>query len=70
RMRHYITIDCLKEPEQSAWMDTWLKGTDENMITVTSLSRASFNQLLSRFVLYYEIPIYSTKGGRPRKLQH
>lgn len=21
-------------------------------------------------MLYYEIPIYSTKGGRPRKLQH
>ncbi|KAE9270989.1 hypothetical protein PF008_g30462 [Phytophthora fragariae] len=39
RMRHYITLDCLKDPESSSWMDTWLKGTDKNMITVTSLSR-------------------------------
>ncbi|EGZ11531.1 hypothetical protein PHYSODRAFT_516812, partial [Phytophthora sojae] len=70
RMRHYITLDCLKEPEQSSWMDTWLKGTDENMINVTSLSRALFNLLLSRFAPHYEIPIFYSKGGRPRKLQH
>ncbi|KAE8991768.1 hypothetical protein PF005_g12678 [Phytophthora fragariae] len=45
RMRHYITLDCLKNPACSSWMDTWTGGTDENLITFTSFSRGGFVQL-------------------------
>ncbi|KAE9054763.1 hypothetical protein PF007_g32534, partial [Phytophthora fragariae] len=44
-------------------MDTWNGGTDENLITITSLSRASFSLLLSRFAAHYEIPVFNSKGG-------
>ncbi|KAF1789181.1 hypothetical protein GQ600_3259 [Phytophthora cactorum] len=39
RMRHYITLDCLKEPELASWMNAWLRGTDKNVLTTTSLTR-------------------------------
>jgi len=39
RMRHYVTLHCLKDPRDASWMDTWLRGTDENFITTTSLCR-------------------------------
>ncbi|KAE8960402.1 hypothetical protein PR002_g30228 [Phytophthora rubi] len=37
-------------------MDTWSRGTDENFITTTSLSRSAFCMLLERFAPFYEIP--------------
>ncbi|KAE9267140.1 hypothetical protein PR003_g31881 [Phytophthora rubi] len=69
RMRHYITLHCLKDPASASWMDTWSRGTDENFITTTSLSRSAFCMLLERFAPFYEIPSRRPKGGRPRKLQ-
>ncbi|KAE9004738.1 hypothetical protein PR003_g17654 [Phytophthora rubi] len=30
RMRHYVTLYCLKDPSTASWMDTWTRGTDEN----------------------------------------
>ncbi|KAF4045036.1 hypothetical protein GN244_ATG02418 [Phytophthora infestans] len=38
-MRHYVTLDCLKHPMESDWMQLWLNGTDGNLITKTSLPR-------------------------------
>ncbi|ETN13437.1 hypothetical protein PPTG_08267 [Phytophthora nicotianae INRA-310] len=70
RTRYYLTRDCLKDPECSDWMVIWNNGLEENLINTTSLSRASFEQLLGRFALFYKIPAYNRAGGRPRKLQH
>ncbi|KAL3656646.1 hypothetical protein V7S43_018549 [Phytophthora oleae] len=70
RVRHYVTLDCLKHPEDSDWMELWLHGTDENLITKTSLSRSPFTELLDRFSRFYDIPSFNPRGGRPRKLQH
>ncbi|KAE9001536.1 hypothetical protein PR001_g17540 [Phytophthora rubi] len=39
RMRHFVTLHCLKDPRDSSWMDTWLRGIDENFISTTSLCR-------------------------------
>ncbi|KAE8900784.1 hypothetical protein PF005_g7335 [Phytophthora fragariae] len=39
RVRHYVTLHCLKDPSRASWMDTWTRGTDENFIDTTSLSR-------------------------------
>ncbi|KAE8982451.1 hypothetical protein PR001_g23726 [Phytophthora rubi] len=69
RMRHYVTLACLKDPTEASWMDTWQRGSDENLITTTSLSRGAFCDLLNRFASFYEIPSYYPRGGRPRKLQ-
>ncbi|ETM52254.1 hypothetical protein L914_04088 [Phytophthora nicotianae] len=56
RTRHYLTRDCLKDPECSDWMVIWNNGLEENLINTTSLSRASFEQLLGRFALFYNAP--------------
>jgi hypothetical protein len=45
RMRHYVTLDCLKDPEEAPWMAT---GIDTNFIAVMSLSRYG-----SRFLALY-----------------
>ncbi|KAE8970186.1 hypothetical protein PR003_g28578 [Phytophthora rubi] len=69
RIRHYITASCLPRPDVAPWMYMWFFGTDENFLNVTSLCRRSFNRLLERFKLFYNIPRFSPKGGRPKKLQ-
>ncbi|OWZ00822.1 hypothetical protein PHMEG_00027907, partial [Phytophthora megakarya] len=70
RARHYITLDCVKLPEKSPWMDTWRNGTDLNFVNLTSLTRSSFCQLLERFAPHYYIVEYSRKGGRPSRLRY
>eukprot|EP00644_Phytophthora_capsici_P016518 jgi/Phyca11/124112/e_gw1.52.337.1 len=70
RIRHYVTLDCMKPPEQSPWMATWRFGSDKNFLNLTSLTRASFCRLLERFSNFYHIPRYRPKGGRPPRLRH
>ncbi|ETN14404.1 hypothetical protein PPTG_07460 [Phytophthora nicotianae INRA-310] len=70
RMRHYVTLECLKRPEDSAWMKTWTKGSDTNFWSLTSLTRSTFCMLLERFTPHYHIPQYSKEGGRPHRLKH
>ncbi|KAF4034340.1 putative DDE Tnp4 domain-containing protein [Phytophthora infestans] len=70
RMRHYVTLDCLKHPEESNWMVFWRRNTEKNMLSKTSLSRGAFEQPLERFSQFYIIPVYNPAGGRPRRLQH
>ncbi|ETK83255.1 hypothetical protein L915_11498, partial [Phytophthora nicotianae] len=38
RIRHYVTLDCIKPSEQSPWMETWRSGTDKNFLNLTSLT--------------------------------
>ncbi|POM81449.1 Hypothetical protein PHPALM_578 [Phytophthora palmivora] len=70
RVRHYLTVSCLPKPEASPWMYIWYYGTDTNFLTVTSLCRSSFCRLLERFSLFYHIPTFRAKGGRPVKMKH
>ncbi|RAW35746.1 hypothetical protein PC110_g7974 [Phytophthora cactorum] len=51
-------------------MNAWLRGTDKNVLTTTSLTRHSFVQFLERFQPYYDISTYRPQVGRPRKLQN
>ncbi|GMF22033.1 unnamed protein product [Phytophthora fragariaefolia] len=39
RVRHYATLDCIPDPQDSDWMTLWKNGTDENFIHYTSLDR-------------------------------
>ncbi|ETI30579.1 hypothetical protein, variant 1 [Phytophthora nicotianae P1569] len=70
RMRHYLTLECIKDPEGSPWMNVWKHGTDKNFLALTSLTRASFCRLLERFMPHYTIVLYSPKGGRPARFRH
>ncbi|KAG3066152.1 hypothetical protein PI124_g20000 [Phytophthora idaei] len=63
RMRHYVTVKALADPEMAPWMYVWLGGTDVNILVVTRLSRASFTRLLDRFFPFYDIQLYHPKGG-------
>jgi hypothetical protein len=68
RTRNYVTNDCICNPNESAWIQLYRNGIDENFINLTSLDRASFNQLLKKFAKYYKIKSGVGKKGRPRKL--
>eukprot|EP00644_Phytophthora_capsici_P013946 jgi/Phyca11/119888/e_gw1.40.418.1 len=70
RIRHYVTLDCLKSPEESPWMEMWRSGTDKNFLTVTSLTKSSFSKLLNRFSSFYHIPTYNRTEARSPRLQH
>ncbi|OWZ09113.1 hypothetical protein PHMEG_00018238 [Phytophthora megakarya] len=51
-------------------MDVYLgpRHKREPPLSITSLGRKSFGLLMDRFALYYAIPLYRPKGGRP--LEH
>ncbi|KAG1699955.1 hypothetical protein DVH05_012392 [Phytophthora capsici] len=70
RSRHYLTSQCLDKPSESAWMSLYMNGTDKNFLNATSLTRASFHQLLQRFSTFYHIHPVSSAGGRPPKLRY
>eukprot|EP00644_Phytophthora_capsici_P004857 jgi/Phyca11/97251/e_gw1.1.673.1 len=70
RSRHYLTSQCLDKPNESAWMSLYMNGTDKNFLNATSLTRASFHQLLQRFSTFYHIRPVSSAGGRPPKLRY
>ncbi|KAE8987037.1 hypothetical protein PR003_g8468 [Phytophthora rubi] len=44
-------------------------GDDSNFLNATSLTRASFQQLLRRFARFFYLPPVTAKGGRPTKLR-
>eukprot|EP00644_Phytophthora_capsici_P005943 jgi/Phyca11/98239/e_gw1.2.1283.1 len=69
RIRHYVTLDCIKPPELSPWMEIWRSGTDKNFLNLTSLTRAYFCRLLDRLTAFYYIPGYRAKGDRPPRLR-
>ncbi|KAL3672905.1 hypothetical protein V7S43_002207 [Phytophthora oleae] len=69
RSRHYLTAQCLDAPSESALMIMYQHGNDTNFLNATSLTRATFNQLLQRFSQFYTIPGHSTRD-RPPKLRY
>eukprot|EP00644_Phytophthora_capsici_P005974 jgi/Phyca11/97491/e_gw1.2.1214.1 len=76
RIRHYVTLDCLKSPEESPWMEMWRSGTDKNFLTVTSLTKYGRCMLVIRhthdvvFSSFYHIPTYNRTEARSPRLQH
>eukprot|EP00644_Phytophthora_capsici_P002890 jgi/Phyca11/129508/e_gw1.85.113.1 len=69
RSQHYLTVNCLDKPTDSAWMSLYTSGNDINFLNATSLTRASFSRLLRRFARFYKILPPSSRG-RPPKLQY
>ncbi|KAG2775438.1 hypothetical protein PC116_g18860 [Phytophthora cactorum] len=37
--QHYITVQCLDSPSDSAWMQLYERGNDLNFLNTTSLTR-------------------------------
>ncbi|ETI54813.1 hypothetical protein F443_02450 [Phytophthora nicotianae P1569] len=69
RSQHYLTLQYLDKPCESAWMSLYMSGYDRNFLNTTSLTRTAFSQLLVRFSRFYRIPPPSCQG-RPPKLQY
>ncbi|KAG2923852.1 hypothetical protein PC110_g15628 [Phytophthora cactorum] len=67
--QHYITVQCLDSPSDSAWMQLYERGNDLNFLNTTSLTRAALSQLLRRFSQFYRIAPASSRG-RPPKLRY
>ncbi|ETL35725.1 hypothetical protein L916_12180, partial [Phytophthora nicotianae] len=54
RSQHYLTVECLDKPTESAWMALYLSGTNKNFLNATGLTR-SFSRLLHRVAHFYDI---------------
>ncbi|KAE8954416.1 hypothetical protein PR002_g32092 [Phytophthora rubi] len=67
RTRHYLTSQCLDTPCEAAWMTLYTCGHDHNFLNATSLTRAAFHRLLSRFSSFYYIPKPSTTARCPER---
>ncbi|KAG2912462.1 hypothetical protein PC117_g18900 [Phytophthora cactorum] len=59
RCRHYLTVQCMDSPSDSARM----------MLYRVYLCRPAFHQLLHRFTEFYTIPNLNSRG-RPAKLRY
>lgn len=68
RTRNAVTNECLATPYESSWMRVYTRGTNENLIALTSLDRASFEHLLLSFKEQFHIHS-CTLRGRPSKFQ-
>jgi hypothetical protein len=61
----------LKNVSDSPWYTLYANGDDSDLVTCISLTRASFEQLLGAFELFYIFKSSSKKGGRsPRVKDH
>ncbi|KAF1786450.1 hypothetical protein GQ600_6903 [Phytophthora cactorum] len=60
--QHYITVQCLDSPSDSAWTQLYERGNDLNFLNTTSLTRAALSQLLRRFSQFYRIAPASSRG--------
>jgi len=70
RTRNYVTLDCLRAPHDSDWIYLYNNGTNANFISVISLDRAAFNNLVIKFSNFYQVKSGPGKIGRPRRLLH
>ena len=72
RERNYITVACLHDPHEASWQNTYRKGNDRNFVSMTSLSRKSFDDLLLLFSPIYEERRRWKYGGkgRPPKMMY
>jgi hypothetical protein len=61
----------LKNVNDSPWYTMYANGDDSDLVTCISLTRASLEQLLGAFKLFYIFKYSSKKGGRtPRVKDH
>ena len=51
------------------WYVMYREGSDSDLIAAISLTRASFDLLLSRFKLFYKFHSGGSKGGRPSRVR-
>ena len=54
---------------RSPWYTLYAKGRDSDLIATISLTRASFDLLLSKFKLFYKFKSGPSKSGRPPRVR-
>lgn len=70
RDRFYLTSNCLQPFSETAWYYLYMHGSDQNFLSVTSLPRSDFNELLVVFSEHYTVMSGLGKSGRPARLLH
>jgi hypothetical protein len=70
--RNYVTRDCLASPCDASWAKIYAQGNDKKFVSLVSLTRRSFKQLLVAFTPHYEATITWRPGGPgcPQKFVH
>ena len=68
RTRSYLTISCLGNINHIPWRDFYRHGTDINLVNVISLTRASFEKLLTTFKRHYKTKSGKGRSGRPHRI--
>ena len=70
RDRHFLRSNALFQTVTKApWYTLYAKGSDSDFITTVSLTRESFELLLSRFKNFYIFKSGPTKSGRPPRVR-
>ena len=70
RDRHFLRSQALfLSVNQCPWYVMYREGSDSDLIAAISLTRASFNLLLSRFKLFYKFHSGGSKDGRPPRVR-
>lgn len=68
--RHFLRSEALlSSVRKSSWYTLYAEGRDSDFIATTSLTRASFDYLLSRFKLFYKFHSGPHKSGRPSRVR-
>ncbi|KAE9103659.1 hypothetical protein PF010_g13655 [Phytophthora fragariae] len=70
RVGYRLLAACFGLSHLSAWTLLCEYGTNENLLNVTTLTRAAFEKLLARFPPFYTIDCPGRKDDRPSKLQY
>ncbi|KAJ3099147.1 hypothetical protein HDU97_003445 [Phlyctochytrium planicorne] len=69
----YLTTANLSDPATMAWHRLYESGLEEagvaGFVQATGLDRPTFDMLLDRFGIHYEVSSGPGQSGRPRKLQ-
>ena len=70
RDRHFLrSTALLPTVMRSPWYTLYAKGRDSDLIATISLTRASFDLLLSKFKLFYKFKSGPSKSGRPPRVR-
>ena len=68
--RHFLHASALfKSVREAPWYVMYRDGTDSDFISAISLTRASFENLLSNFKRYYSFNTGPSKKGRPPRVK-
>lgn len=64
-----MSTALLSSVRKSSWYNLYADGRDSDLIATISLTRASFELLLSRFKIFYKFNSGPKKSGRPPRVR-